>query len=272
MRKKFLVMLLILLVAVEIWRGWNGVKILCAKKLITATEEQDAEAVDRILRWCPGCVNTYPLFRAEDILNKVCQGVPGEYPLQYACRRGNYNIVKSLVDAGADVNCDLNNHTPLELTYRCKGEDWYPISVYLIDQGASLDYTTILKDILQGRPGGMLPGYVAESDEEVRAAFHAAYDNCDRSIVDWTGVLMTCAFYNRVEILQFLIDQDCCDVNDNTRGKTALMVAAEYSEPEMIRMLLEYGADKEMVDPDNGRTAYDYAVEAGKDENAALLK
>lgn len=52
---------------------------------------------------------------------------------------------------------------------------------------------------------------------------------------------------------------------------TALMFAARDSTPEMVQLLLDYGADKSMKCSD-GKTAYDYAVEFGKEQIAELLK
>lgn len=62
-----------------------------------------------------------------------------------------------------------------------------------------------------------------------------------------------------------------CDVNDTSVGMTALMFAARDSTPEMVKMLLDYGADPSYTDED-GKTAYDYAVEEGHTELAELLK
>ena len=69
-----------------------------------------------------------------------------------------------------------------------------------------------------------------------------------------------------------MLDQKYCNVNDTEEtGMTALMFAARDSTPEMVQFLLDYGADKSMKCSD-GKTAYDYAVEFGKEQIAELLK
>ena len=52
---------------------------------------------------------------------------------------------------------------------------------------------------------------------------------------------------------------------------TALMLAARDSTVEMVELLLTCGADTELVS-DDGKTAYDYAVEFGEEGIADLLK
>ena len=51
---------------------------------------------------------------------------------------------------------------------------------------------------------------------------------------------------------------------------TALMFGAAYSTPEMVQLLLDEGANKSYID-NSGKTAYDYAVEKGNNDNARLL-
>jgi len=60
-------------------------------------------------------------------------------------------------------------------------------------------------------------------------------------------------------------DPNCND------GMTPLMVAAKNSTPEIIRLLLDYGADKNCKS-NEGKTAYDYAVEFNRKDNIPLLE
>lgn len=200
------------------------------------------------------------------------------YPLNEACVIGNIDLIELLIESGADVNCN-DGLTPLSITYSSKVDNWYVISQILIENGASLDYTTeysgekssVLQDIVQNRPGASLSSYEPDNEEEVIKSFNYALENCDHNNVNWMRVLQHSVSNDRIEIVKLLLDQKYCDVNDMTVGVTALMFAARDSTIEMLQLLLDYGADKN-IKSSNGNTAYDYAVERGFMELAELLK
>ena len=57
----------------------------------------------------------------------------------------------------------------------------------------------------------------------------------------------------------------------NTDGSTPLMTASYYGKPEVVRVLLAAGADKDLR-CNNGYTALDFAIQQKKDACAALLR
>ena len=201
------------------------------------------------------------------------------YPMNQACATGNIDLIELLIDNGADVNCN-DGLTPLSVTYSIKPDNWYEISRILIDNGASLDYITeysggkssVLQDIAHKRYVASLPGIEPENEEEVIKAFKYALENINYDNVDWRLVLQHSVSNDRIKIVKLLLDQKYCNVNDTEEtGMTALMFAARDSTPEMVQFLLDCGADKSMKCSD-GKTAYDYAVEFGKEQIAELLK
>lgn len=248
-----------------------------AKKLVSAIQKKDMTAVRQIVEKKPSCINTYPSVTSkwwQSAMDwRVC------YPLNDACATGNIGLIELLIDNGADVNCN-DGLTPLSITYNGKVDNWYEISRILIDNGASLDYITeysggkssVLQDIVHKRAGAALPGYIPENEEEVIKAFKYALENINHDNVDWMLVLQHSVSNDRIKIVKLLLDQKCCNVNDTKEtGMTALMFAARDSTPEMVQFLLDCGADKSMKCSD-GKTAYDYAVEFGKEQIAELLK
>lgn len=236
-----------------------------SKKLISAINKENIIAVQQIVKKKPTCINTYPSITSKwwhSAMNtRIC------YPLNEACGTGNIELIELLIENGADVNCN-DGLTPLSITYHSKVDNWYEISQILIENGASLDYTTdysggkssVLQDIVQVRSGAALPGYKPESKEEVIKAFNYAIENINHNNVDWMRVLQHSVSNNRIEIVELLLEQEYCTVNDTSVGMTALMFAARDSTPEMVKLLLDYGADKSIKSTD-GKTAYDYAVE-----------
>ncbi|MDE7253853.1 MAG: ankyrin repeat domain-containing protein [Acetatifactor sp.] len=244
-----------------------------AKSLVYAIEREDIASIEHILGKRPNCASTYPQILPERIFNTICENRGTTYPLIVACGMDNVEIVKMLVEAGADVNCN-DGRTPLSLTYCAKKEHWYQISLYLIENGVSLDYVTeysggtpsVLRDIVHSGPESM---DVDEAD--ILAAFHYAIDQCDHNQIDWYQTLQRSILFNRFEVVQFLLRENYCNINDtDSLGWSALMQAANYSSPEMVQLLLDSGADKTLMDS-QGKTAYDYAVEKDNDEIIILL-
>lgn len=247
-----------------------------SKKLISAIREENIIAVQQIIEKKPTCINTYPSITSKgwhSAMNwRVC------YPLNEACATGNIELIELLIENGADVNCN-DGLTPLSITYNSKVDNWYEISQLLLQNGASLDYTTeysggkssVLQDIVQVRSGAALPGYKPESKEEVIKAFNYALENVNHNNVNWMRVLQHSISNDRIEIVKLLLEQEYCTVNDTSVGMTALMFAARDSTPEMVKFLLDYGADKSIKSTD-GKTAYDYAVQFNNKDIIALLE
>jgi ankyrin repeat protein len=246
-----------------------------SKKLISAIREENIIAVQQIIEEKPTCINTYPSITSKwwhSAMNwRVC------YPLNEACATGNIDLIELLIKNGADVNCN-DGLTPLSVTYSSKIDNWYEISQLLLQNGASLNYITdysggkssVLQDIVKVRSGAALPGYKPESKEEVIKAFNYALEKCNHNNVNWMRVLQHSVSNDRIEIVKLLLEQKYCTVNDTSVGMTALMFAARDSTPEMVQLLLDYGADKNIKSTD-GKTAYDYAIQSNNKEIITLL-
>ena len=58
---------------------------------------------------------------------------------------------------------------------------------------------------------------------------------------------------------------------DNDDGWTPLMIASYWGNPEVVRVLLAAGADKDLRNND-GKTALDWAIRGNEDACAALLR
>ncbi len=247
-----------------------------SRKLVSAINEENIIEVQKIIDEKPTCINTYP-----SITPKLWHSIIDwrvYFPLNVACATGNVELVTLLLENGADPNCN-DGFTPLAVTYSSKIDNWYEISQLLLQNGASLDYATeysggkssVLQDIVQVRSGVKKYGYEPEKEEEVIKAFNYALGNCDHSKVNWMRVLQHSVSNDRIEIVKLLLDQGYCDVNDTSVGMTALMFAGRDSTPEMVQLLLDYGAEKSYKDSD-GKTAYDYAIQLNNQDVIPLLE
>lgn len=138
--------------------------------------------------------------------------------LQYAAEYSNVDIVKLLIDHGAD---------PLQTNIH--GQD---------AMGSAIIGNNI--EIVQ---------YFLDNH------FDASYVNVDDNVFQRTP-LMYAAGHERPEITQLLINSGA-DLNaQDQMGQTALMWAASYNHVETARVLLENGADITLVDG-SGLTVFD---------------
>lgn len=275
-RKILIIIIVVLILAGGTLTMFLNSNYYYSKKLISAIREENIIAVQQIIDKKSTCINAYPSITSKwwhSAMNwRVC------YPLNEACGTGNIELIELLIENGADVNCN-DGLTPLSITYNSKVDNWYEISRLLLQNGASLDYTTeysggkssVLQDIVQVRSGAALPGYKPESKEEVIKAFNYAIENINHNNVNWMRVLQHSVSNDRIEIVKLLLEQEYCTVNDTSVGMTALMFAARDSAPEMVQLLLDYGADKSIKSTD-GKTAYDYAVLSGEEGVLELLQ
>ena len=86
----------------------------------------------------------------------------------------------------------------------------------------------------------------------------------------WTA-LITAAIYNRTDVVRCLLDEGA-DVNKQNRwGQTALHWASRYNQTDVMRMLLQHGARKDIKD-NLGRTPIDYARVRNRKEAVDLLE
>jgi len=233
-------------------------------------------AVSEIIQNDPSSINTYPTLASRWWQSAMNQR--SMYPLNEACSTGNTEIIELLLLSGADVNCN-DGLTPLSVTFTGKLDNWYEISCLLIEKGASLDYTTeysgghssILCDIVNSKARPEEAGNVSEDDENVVLAFSYALGIIDQINVDWPSVLQYSVSNDRLEIVRLLLDEGYCDVNVASVGMTPLMFAARDASPEMVELLLSYGANRNAVS-DDGMTALDYAKQFNNNVAEALLE
>ena len=197
-------------------------------------------------------------------------------PLQRACSIGNYQMVKDLVDAGADVNYteEVAPYSPLMYAVMSSSQENFEIVKFLVCNGASVIYReedyghdALCKMVIEEHVPNMVQmmDFLTENGADIYYK-----DNNQASLLH-----VAASEGNDQAIRHLLLNYDF-DPNATTlNGDTALIfycrTLSDVPEKETVSLFLEQGADPTIVNQD-GKTAYDYALEKGQTEIAELLK
>lgn len=203
------------------------------------------------------------------------------YPLQEACNYGEYEIVQTLIEYGADVNCvDPTIHsTPLIMTLRSNNQNRFEIADFLIDNGADIIVATDdhNENVLSASTWLSLNPNESEKEASkqmfIRVLSVYIQEEIDiKNIKCRCGnVYLTACSNGNVEVIKYLLDNNFYEINETSQdSKTALMIAVQSEKIEVVEYLIDNGANTHIVDA-NGNSAYYYAIESHNDEIIRLL-
>ena len=189
------------------------------------------------------------------------------YPLNHACSLGDIEIVRALLDHGADIREGL-------FIIVCEGfpESSADIAFLLIEYGADINEVDKWGDIAIKSCVILRKSTSKEKQEKLQELFDYLLDNCELSEANFTDVFVYCGAFGNLYaanklLLGGYVDINCMDIY----GRTALIHAASSSKNDMVIYLLSNGADKDIKDQ-YGKSAYDYALEYDHMETAELLR
>ena len=196
-------------------------------------------------------------------------------PLIIACKKGNEQIISLLLDSGANINKkdSYTGQTPLLAALHGTKANRFSIAMFLLEKGADafavqnttspLEETLVVLDSDNAqtiKDGFELFQYLIEQQVDM--------DICKGK----ENVLTFATHYGNYNVVEFLIKENYFDVNSkDLAGNTALIVATKNNQTQIMKLLLELGADKSLKDAD-GKTAYDYAVEYDRKDHISLLE
>jgi len=193
-------------------------------------------------------------------------------PLMQAIIRKNTEVVKLLLEAGADSNQSASFRSTKDARF----SSVYPL-IYASENGL----TDIVKLILENRFAQQIQKLRAEQgaqsylgllpSELITSA--VAYINADPNITDNWGhtALYWAVSGNHSEIVALLLQAGASVNNQDVSGRTALMEAARIGNLAMMQRLIRAGADRALQD-NKGKTALDYAVEGTRPMISEYLK
>lgn len=185
----------------------------------------------------------------------------GRSMISWAAQQGYINMIKLLIEKGADINsCDeRSKETPL---HNAIGQDNIEAAIYLIDNGADLkvrdiDGRTLLHDLANKKALGF---------------WENGWDLIVNKILE-QGVkfdqVSIAAVFGTVQDVKMLVDSGC-DVDDflEFSYRTALQIATFMNNKEMLKYLLSKTRHIDWCDYEN-KTAIDIATD---EEIISLLR
>ncbi|MFW5800714.1 MAG: ankyrin repeat domain-containing protein [Spirochaeta sp.] len=178
----------------------------------------------------------------------------GHTPLHAAVIRGNEEIVKMLLDAGADIHAKgPQDSTALALAVLAQQ---YDMAQYLVQKGADTSPEALNK-ILFMSLNFKLPVSALYTIEQLGA------DPSQDSIV-----LLVALINSQWDMIPVLLEHGADPLIKEGKGRSTLRYAIE--NPEIVKILVEYGADINNI-PDDGVPPLTYAVTNGSEEVVTFL-
>jgi ankyrin repeat protein len=198
----------------------------------------------------------------------------GLTPLLYAARENCHACVEVLLKSGADINLpDPDGVSPLLVAIMNANWD---LAQQLIDAGADVNQWDIF---------GETPLFIAINSHTRRDGGRNSIDPINKTT--GTEIVKTLLARGANPNVQLFFKPANLGGNTNTRGSTPLIRAANNGDVEMVKLLLEHGADATMMMADRqtvihaviaGRSAEPQAIELikllhakGADVNAIAL-
>ncbi len=248
-------------------------------QLVNAIEKDDITTVENLLQ--KGYDVNTPTSKPNRIWDAFTESMP-KVPLAVASYYGNYDIVKLFIDHGAKASyIPGTSWSPLTESLRHYQQDDLKVITLLLENGADPgfvedgEYPILLAASLRPEPSG------EESEEEAEQNCLKIFKLMENNGADINSngsgginALLEAAATNNTLVLKYLLEEKGFDVNySDTSKMTALMLSVywEDANEDTIKILLENGANISLKD-ENGKSAYDYAIQNGNEEFAELLK
>ncbi|NLD11849.1 MAG: hypothetical protein GX671_08890 [Clostridiales bacterium] len=248
-------------------------------KLINAINSSNVTKVQQLIDDKGLCSINFPGGGAPYLINVEFWPVT---PLQSACKKGNYTMIRTLLNNGANPNASSPaEYSPLVLILYHSDKDDLKTVELLVHHGVDLEKTyctSTMKPILYA--AGSSPYNVDRNEGKHKYNAKKAkriteiYVYLLNHVTDKTpkdketgenALLLSARMFN-VPLAEYVVKEQGIKINSvDKEGKTAL-----YLEPDnknnkndpsikMTKLLIELGIDVNVKD-DKGKTAYDYAV------------
>ena len=191
--------------------------------------------------------------------------VSGMTALMFAIAKGHDEIIKLLLDNGADVNVDAHGTTAL--TGAVAAERNIAVIKMLLDKGANVNY---IANPESGMTALMFAAFKGHADI-VKILLDKGADVNATGKDGMTALRMALLSDKSFAVIKMLLDKGASVNNINTQdGVTALMIATSNLHADIVEMLIVKGADVN-AKADEGMTALMYASLKGSPEIVKML-
>ena len=199
MKKTFFLVSVIVLVFLAVNAITVGFEKYQCSRMLDAIENNDMEKLESALKY--GNPNSIP---GIPFLEALAQFPYRKTPLQLACSKGDFELVKFLVENGADVNYVKINALLRPLWYAAVESDNPEIVRYLLEKGAA-PYTLErpIEDIIMDfelPPNGM---------EIIRELVNAGTD------MSYKGYLYDACYWKHEELIRYFVEECGYDASDS---------------------------------------------------------
>lgn len=213
---------------------------------------------EKIIR---GSVYSYKKFLRNQDLDVDFTQINGvESPLMFAVLKGRFDIVKNLVDAGANVNFRKNGKGESALHLAAKYNQ-IEIMSFLLESGADPNCT--ISDAYLWTPLHYAVGNPGRMPAEMLLN-RGALPNLSNVTLPYLSALHEAVAAGNVFCVELLLNHNADIDHRDKMGMTALLQACEYSQAEVIELLLRNKADPNIAD-NEGRTALLVACSSDED-------
>lgn len=165
----------------------------------------------------------------------------GTTPLYVASERGNAEIVKILLNNGAEPNKSRTDDGSSPLFIACES-GFHPVAKLLLENGANINMTCY---------DGMDPLFIAVQEEHKECVKLLLKYGADINSLGSLGFtpLIYCLQLKLVDMVSFLIEQGA-DINKPGTEMTPLITAVDQGSLRFVKMLLQAGANPSLESPD----------------------
>lgn len=188
--------------------------------------------------------------------------IDGRGPLHEACIKGFADLVRPLVNVGADpVQPDRFGLNPLDLALDYQNENVV----------AELLHLDIHSESLKRAAGDAMEHAALRGQTEIARLLIQGGLAVNRRTAAGSTYLSDAALKGKKEFVQLLLDHGA-EVNaENQTGGTALHDAALGGNPEVVKLLVDHGARINVQDKEAGATPLMMAASLGRSAAVAIL-
>ncbi len=236
---------------------------LYAQRVLNAIEQEDISQLKKLMKSPLGNLNAKPTLWIFEVLGERNEPTP----LQAACKAGNPEIVKILLENGANVNYthwdkSRNQGSPLTNAAGSLSEKRLQVIKLLVEHGADVNYQDVTgNDVLSC---AVYASYERNDTIEIIEYLEQKGANIYKKYENNNTLLHKACESDSLVVIQYLINHRGFDINAvNADGDTSLIYFLRFAsnrKKDTLQFLIRSGAYT-MIRNKEGKAAYDYAVD-----------